>query len=371
MKKIILPVFVFLIASCSGGKTDKKAELERLKKEQAELTEAIGKLEKEIAKEDGAKATVVAKTVAVSEVVVQPFRHYVEVQGRIDGDENVAVSPKSPGTIAQVLVKEGQQVSKGQVLATMDNEVMVQGIEEAKTALAFAQSVYEKQKKLWDQKIGSEIQFLQAKNTKETLERKLATLNEQLEMTRIKSPINGTVDGVDVKIGQAVSPQMPAFRVVNFSKLKVVAEISEAYAAKVKQGNPVKITFPDLGKEIDAKLQFVGRVINPLNRTFSVEVSLNSTSPEFKPNMVAVLKINDYEDPSSVVVPVNVVQNSEEGNYVFVAKSTGNKKVAEKRKVVVGYTYDGATEIVEGLGQGDRLITQGYNEISNGQAIAF
>ena len=368
--KIIVVLFaVAILASCGGGenKNKKQEQLDTKRKELAALQSEIQKLEKELgdttAKDN--RALVVLDT-----IVKAPFRHYIEIQGKVDAEENIAVSPKSQGSVTAIYVNEGDQVKKGQVLAQLDNQATVAGLEEVKSQLAFAENLYQKQKSLWDKKIGSEVQYLQAKNNRDALLTKLNTLNEQVALGKIVSPINGVVDEVMVKLGQFATPgpQTPAFRVVNFTKLKVRAEAPEAYTGKIKNGNKVVIVIPDLNKEIEGKLDFVGGVINPLSRTFFVEAKLESKQ-EYRPNMIAVMKIVDYEGKDVITVPVNAIQRSGSSSYVMVAREVGGKLTAKKVDIETGQTYDNRTEIKTGLQAGDHIVTTGAGEINDGDLI--
>jgi membrane fusion protein, multidrug efflux system len=369
MKRILLIAIAGLfIISCGS---DKKSKLEKLKKQHDEIAEQIKTLEKEIAAEDGKKADKIAD-VAVSEIKLSEFSHYLEVQGKIDGDENVAVSPKMMGVITAINVKEGQEVTKGQVLATIDDAVLKQSLVTLDSTLNFVTNIYNKQKNLWDQKIGSEVQYLTAKNNKESVENNIKALKEQIAMAKILSPINGTVEEIPIKVGQSVTPGITtAFRVVNLSKVKVVAEIAEAYSSKLKTGNDVIIKFPDLDKEISSKVSFSSKFINAVNRTFTCEVNLDNTSEAYRANMIAVIKINDYKVDSAVTVPVNVIQKLEGENYVYLAVKENNKYIAKKVKVETGQTYDGYTEILDGLKKGDMLVTTGYQNLEDGQTLKF
>lgn len=371
MKKLLIPALVILIAACSQPETgNKKSQLDSLKKVYADVGEKIKTLEAEIALNDTSPSQEKIIPVAITEAIHQPFIHYLDIQGKVDADENITISPKMPGTVTKVNVEAGAEVRAGQVLAETDNLAMVQGLQELKTGLAFATEVYNKQKKLWDQKIGSEIQFLTAKNTKEGLEQKLATMNEQVNMTFLKSPISGTVDEVYFKIGQTVTPGYPAIRIVNTSSLKAKAEVAEGFAAKVKKGNEVQIHFPDLGKDISSKLSFVAKSINPNTRTFTVEAKLPSME-EYHPNMIAVLKVVDFRTDSAFVIPLNIIQNSEEGTYIMVATDDNGKKVARKKLITVGQTYRGQAEIISGISAGDKIITTGFQGLNNGEQISF
>jgi RND family efflux transporter MFP subunit len=366
---LLLTISAFLLISCGGeNKGDKQSQLEALYKEHASLNEKIKKLEKEIATEGGAKKNQRAYLVKLSEVQPVPFVHYLDIYGKVDAEENVVVSAQMPGTVSKIMVKAGQRVSRGQIMAILDDGPIVSGIEELKTGIAFARDLYEKQAKLWEQKIGTEIQYLSAKNQKEALEKKLVTLQEQLDMTRVKSPIDGTVDEVYMKTGQSTAPGAPGIRVLNLGTLKAVAEVAETYASKVKTGNDVTVRFPDLGRDVNSKISYSAKNINPLNRTFNVEVSLASDE-EFHPNMLAILKIADYKKESALIVPVNVVQNSEIGQYVMLAVQKNGKWMAEKRTVKVGQSYGDKSEILEGLQPGDKVITAGFQDLNTGDLI--
>lgn len=358
-----------ILAACSAATPDdKKAQLEKLKSQQADITKQISSLEAEIQKEspDSTKK-VKSKDVSVTEVTARAFDHYIQTQGRVESENNIAVTAQTPGVVTNVYVNEGQQVSKGQLLAQTDNVMIVRGIEAQKAQLELATAVYERQKNLWDQKIGTEVQFLQAKTNKEALEKQVASSQQQLEMTRIKSPISGTVDAVMAKIGEAVSPGQPAFRVVNTSDLKVTAAVSEAYVTNVKKGNKVMINIPELKKEIDARVTFVGKTIDPLSRTFAVEVKINSKA-ELRPNMTGVVKIVYQTAPQAITVPINVVQEVNGEKIVYVAEAKGKDTVARKKVVTVDGVFNGIAQ-VQGLNSGDKVITFGYQGLNDGEFI--
>ncbi len=371
MKKTLLyfTVIIFL-ASCGASKSgDPKAELDKLKKERSALDEKIKSLEAKIAETDTTAAKE-GELVAVTDIVTQPFTHYIEVQGKIDADENVVVTPQMPGVIDAVYVTVGQSVTKGQVLAQLDNDAMQKNIETLESQLSFANDVYLKQKALWDQKIGSEIQFLSAKNNVESLQKSIDAAKEQMAMSQLVSPIQGVVDAVDIKTGQIGSPGFQGIRVVNMNSLKAKGEVSESHSAVVADGDNAKIIITDLNKEIDTRLTFASRVINPQSRTFSVEAKLASDA-SLKPNMIAVIKIADYEVPEAIVVDLNMIQHSSDAHFVFVASEEGGKKVAKRRTVEIGQSYNGLVEITSGLKPGDKVITAGYLNLIEGQSIQY
>jgi membrane fusion protein (multidrug efflux system) len=355
-----------VLMACAPTDTDKKkAELEKLKKEAETLNAKIATLEVEIAATDTTSEQKM-RMVVVQPVTAAPFKSYIQVQGKVDADENVSLAAETGGAVTRINVKVGDEVSVGKVLAETDNKVIQQGIAELQGGLELANTVYMKQKNLWDQKIGTEIQYLTAKNQKESLERKMATLQEQLDMTRIKSPINGVVDAVDIKLGQVTAPGIPIIRVVNFNNLKIKGEVAETHATKIKTGDEVEIIFPDINDTIHAKIDFVAKVINPMTRTFSVQVNLDNKK-EYHPNMVAILRIVNYSNEKAIVVPVNLIQKTEEGDYVTIAEKGKAKRV----EIKVGKTYNGNTEIVAGLKEGDELVVRGFQDLNEGENIKF
>lgn len=362
-------VLAAFLAACSAATpdNDKKARLEKLKAEQLNITKEIKKLEDEVAKSNPDSTSVKAKEVIVKELQTTRFDHFVQTQGLIESEDNIQVSSKTAGVITNVLVKEGDVVRKGQTLAQVDNSIILSSIEEVKASLELAQTVFERQKNLWDQKIGTEVQFLQAKNNKEGLEKRLASLSEQNDQTRIKSPINGVVDEVTVKAGQNIMPGQPAVRVVNDSDLKVKASISEAYVLSIKKGDRVMVTVPDLKKEIEAKVTFVGRNIDQLSRTFAIEAKVPS-GDFLRPNMSVILKVVYKSFPSATVVPVSVVQQVNGEKVVYVATQKNNQTIATKKSVVVDGVFDGKAQ-VQGLNTGDKVITVGFQGLSDGQVI--
>jgi membrane fusion protein (multidrug efflux system) len=366
MKRIFSILLVVLTACGGSQKTDPKTALADLKKQEAEIKGKILKLEEELAKTD---STTKAKFVSVTQMTIQPFNHYVEIQGKVDGDEDVNLSPEMPGNVMTVNVHPGDHVTKGQVLATIDDRTLRQNLDAMKAQHEMATIMYNKQKNLWDQKIGSEVQYIQAKTQKDAMDKQYAALEQQWEMTRIKSPINGTIDQVNIKVGQAAVPGIGVIRVVNLSKLKVKGEVAESYISKVKKGADVVIYFPDTKKEVKSKLNYSGQVINSLNRTFNVEVELDEKSGDYHPNQIAILKIADYSSPKTFVVPVGAVQKSSDGEFVYVTQLEGGKEVVKRKIVSSGLTYNGQAEIKKGLAEGDKVITTGFQNVIEGDIV--
>ncbi|MEO0311476.1 MAG: hypothetical protein RIQ89_1133 [Bacteroidota bacterium] len=361
---------MILLAACgSDAGSDKKAQLEKLKTEQAARKAEIEKLEAELSGTDTTKKAK-SKTIQFTEMAPQNFTRYIEVQASVDGDEDVMLSAQVPGTIVAVTAEAGDKVTKGTVLARLDDRALQQGIEATKVQLNLATTLYNKQKNLWDQKIGSEVQYLSAKANKDALEKSLAAQLEQADMHLLKSPINGTVDMVGIKVGAAVAPGFPSFRIVNLNKLKVVGEVAESYIAIVKTGNQVKLFFPDTKNEIAATLSYAGRAINPMNRTFTVEAKL-ANNANVNPNQTVVMKIADYKKDGAMIVPVGAVMNSTDGEYVFVVSNEGGKNIARRKVCKSGVNYNGTVEILEGIANGDKVITLGYQNLVDGDLISF
>lgn len=365
MKKYIsITILSALLVAC--GAPDKKAELEKLRKQKSEIETKIASLEEEIAKTDTSKSNEKVTEILAVSLTPQIFKTYIEIQGKVDADENVSLSTGIPGTITKINVKVGEEVSKGQILAETDANTILQQMSDLQINLDLSKQVLEKQENLWSQKIGTEIQYLQAKATKESLEKKMSTLQEQLRMTKIVSPINGTVDGVNIKIGQVVAPGLPAISVINFSNLKVKADVAESYASRIKNGDEVQILFPDTKDSVTSKVHYASRAINALTRTFSVEVLLDNNK-EYHPNMVAKLKINDYQSAKpQITLPVKFIQRGTEESYVFVSENG----IVVKKVIKTAREYNGLVEVIDGLKEGDLLITGGYDLVNEGDKVA-
>ncbi len=362
-------ILIALLAACSGKPENKTAQLEVLKKEQVELAKKIDALQNEIEKENpDAAPKVKMKDVNVVEIAPRPFDHYIQTQGSVVAVDNIQMSAKSAGIVTHVYTREGDAITQGQILAQIDNTLIVRGIDEMKGSLDLANTVYDRQKNLWDQKIGTEVQYLQAKNNKESLERRLATLQEQNEMTKIKAPINGTVDEVHVKVGENIAPGMSVFRVINTNNLKASAKISESYITTIQKGNKATVSFPDMDKSISANVSFVGRNIDALTRSFPLEVKLPSAS-YLRPNMTAVMKIIFHTEPNALCVPVNVVQDINGQKIIYVAENDGKNLVARKRVVEVAGVFGSQAQIKSGLKSGDKVITVGYQGLNDGELI--
>ncbi|MFN4081659.1 MAG: efflux RND transporter periplasmic adaptor subunit [Saprospiraceae bacterium] len=366
---ITLTGLALLWAACGGASKDPAQQLAQLREQKAAIEAQIAELEKQAGGNEPAEKRI--RLIGVSEVQPGPFRHYIDIQGRVEAEDNVPVTAKMPGVLTKVLVKNGDAVRKGQLLAVLDDEVMQRGLAELELQLRTAEDLFNRQKSLWDQGIGSEIQLIQARTNKEAVEQRIATTKEQMAQSKIYAPIAGTVDMVILKQGQAISPGVPLCNIVNLGALKVHGEIPETYVSKVRQGAPVKVFFPDLKKEIDTRITYVSKTINPTGRTFAVECALPAGA-EYRANMIAVLKIIDYENAKALTVPVNVIQTADDGDFILTLEKTGERQgVARKTTVKQGVNYNGQVEIVRGLDAGQLVITTGFQEVNNGETVAF
>lgn len=361
-------LIVMLLTACGGGPKDPAAELAALKGQKAQLETQIADLEKQV--NAGKPAEKRVRTVGLTELTTAPFRHYIDLQGKVDADESVMATAKMPGTLKRVLVKNGDNVRQGQLIAEVDDALVSKSLAELEGQLATATDIYNRQKSLWDQKIGTEVALIQAKNGKESIERSIATIKEQLGMAKIYAPQSGTVDMVMLKQGQAISPGIPLCNILNLTNLKIKGEVTEAYAAKVRKGDQVQVFFPDLNKEITTRVTYVSKSINPTTRTFTVECALPGGG--YSANQVAVMKIVDYQSANAITIPVNLIQSAEDGDFVLVAEKTSDKQ-ANTKKVTVkqGQNYNGQVEIVSGLKKGDWVISTGFQDVNNGEVVNF
>jgi len=367
-KGLIFVLAIILMAACGG---DKQSELNQLIKQRDGLNKKIADLQIELANDSSIVKELEGKLVGFKSLEPSTFRHFIEVQGKLDGDENVAVYAEAMGNIKAVYVKAGEKVNKGQVLAQINDDAVREQLKSLETNMDFVTELYNKQKNLWDQKIGSEVQYLDAKNRKESLESQISSLKKQLDMMKIKAPINGTVEDVTLKVGQMAVPQFPAFRMVNFSELKITAEVSESYSAKVHKGDLVLVYLPDIETDIKAQVDFCSKYINPINRTFLVEAHFASQHTGLKANMVAVMKINDYTAQEAIVLPINYVKTDQQGSYVMLAIEKEGKYLVSKKYFVPGISYNGMIEVKSGLEKGQKLITAGFLNVEDGEIVRF
>lgn len=371
VKTFSLLMALFFLVACGSTSSDeqqlKEQQLADYQKQLTELQEKIFQLEEEL----NIHETTAATLVRVEKVAPQRFVHEIEVTGDVEAEEDVNVSPETSGNIIAVNVAEGAYVKKGDVLGQLNTEAIERSIEDLKVQLELARTVFERQQKLWDMNIGSEIEFLQAKSNHESMERKLEGLYAQLDMAIIKSPINGVVDRIYQKRGAIAGPQLPFAKVVNIDRVRIYADVSERFLNAVDAGDHVKIEFPAIAREVEATIYRKSNVINPDNRTFRLRVNLNNHDGQIKPNLISVLHIFDFENDAAVVVPSLVVKNDVKGNYVYIATQNEEQWNAEKRYVDIGHTNNNSTMLTSGLTEGEHLITEGYDQVTDGALVAI
>lgn len=372
MKKVltIVAAAIFLMACSSQTATDenaKRRELQTYKQQLHELQQKIATLEAELSETE--KSEVI--NVKVQEIQPRLFEHFFEVTGKVESEINVNVSPETSGIIKEVFVKEGQVVSKDFVMAKLNTEILERTLEELSIQLELATTNYERLKNLWDQHIGSEMQFLQAKNNKESLEKRMESLQSQIKMAEVKSPIDGVVDVVYQEKGDIAGPQIPFARVLNISKIKIYADVSESYLTAVKRGDKVSVYFPALDRRIETTIRQIGNTIDPNNRTFRVRLDVDNPDKMIKPNLVAVVKFRDYVAENAIVVPSLLIKQDFKGDYTYIADTVDGSAVAKKVYVKTGVTDNNMTEITGGIEPGMKIISEGYTQVASGTRISF
>ena len=386
---------VLLIASCGSSSKEKNAEagdlkvkLEKLKKEKNGLDLEIRQAEEQLAKVDPSSVQT-QKLVSVDTLRIKDFTHFIELQGKIDADNVAYVSPAGQGGVVKaVYVTSGSRVSKGQTILKLDDVLARQGVVGAqqqagvlKARLTQAQTIYERRQNLWKQNIGTEIEVINAKAEVDALQSQLraaesqvASAQEQFSQTNVTAQISGVIDQVNIKVGEFFSPQSAAdprsgIKIVNSSSIKIVTEVPENYAARIKKGDRVEVVVPESGKPpYKSTISVVGAAVDATTRSFTTEAKLPA-DPVLKPNQLATMKILDYQSKAAVTVPINVVQSDEKGKYVYVAERSGNKTIARKKTVIVGESYNGVMEIKSGLADGDLIISEGYQTVYDGQVV--
>ena len=379
MKKIaILTILSFVLFACGNKENNQSIESLIETKNIKALNEKKTALQAEIAKIEAGLATLDVKKeealVTVATIKDTIFNHYLDIQGSVDTKENILIQPEFSGTLTSLTVKAGQRVAKGQILGRVDDAGMSQQLASAENQYSLAKTTYERQKNLWDKKIGSEIQFLQAQTQMISAQKAVAQIKAQLSKTVIRAPFTGTIDEVFVEKGQVVSPSAQGLmRIVNLANMYVETTVPESYIGKLKMGDLVDVYLTSLGKTYKGKVRQVGNFINPNNRSFGIEVSLPNPDNLLRPNQVAKLKITDYTNKNAIVVPTGVIQKDGSGsNYVYVVQESNGKTGTAKKVIVeIGKSSENVTEIVSGLSANDIIVVEGVNSISNGMKLNF
>lgn len=345
----------------------KKTELDQ---QSQEISEKIKLLIAEIDKLDTLKRVPLVTAIEAKQEV---FNHYLELQGDVKTKQNVLIYPEMPGTLEKVYVTRGQNVSKGQVLATIDDGGIAQQVAQLEATTALAKTTFERQKSLWEQKIGSEIQFLQTKTNYEAQKNSLAQIKKQLGKSTILAPFSGVIDDVIKEQGTVVAPGMGSeiFRIVNLNNMYIETAVPEKYISNVTKGKNVEVFLPMLSKTVNTKVRETGNFINPANRTFMIEIEILNSDKSIKPNLTAKLKINDYTSLKAILIPQSIISENAEGQqYVYIITDlNGNKGIAKQTVVKTGKTQGDVIEILEGISEGDMLIQAGARSVKNGQEV--
>lgn len=379
MKKIILITITSIVLLSCGGK-DNNTSIEALinTKNVKALQEKKTALQTEIATIEEALASLNVKKeealVSIMTVKDTVFNHYLDIQGNVDTKENILVQPEFSGTLTSLTIKAGQKVSKGQILGRVDDAGMSQQLGQIESQYALAKTTFERQKNLWDKKIGSEIQFLQAQTHMISAQKSVAQMKAQLSKTVIRAPFSGTIDEVFVEKGQVVAPSPQGLmRIVNLGNMYVSTSVPESYIGKLKVGTEVDVYLTSLGKTYKGKVRQIGNFINPNNRSFGIEVSLPNPENLLRPNQVAKLKIIDYVSKNAIAVPTGVIQEDGEKNKFVYTVINSNGKTGSAKKVIVkvGQSSDNVTEILSGLAADEIIVTEGVNTISDGMKLNF
>jgi RND family efflux transporter MFP subunit len=383
MKKLLyISTLSLLIASCGGDKGNsieavlESNDIETIHKKKDELTTQQQEIHSKLKQLDNKLADLNpdknVPLITTFRAKSETFNHFLELQGSVETKQNVVINAEISGILKQIYVKEGQKVSKGQLLAKIDDGGMSQQLAQMQIQEDLAKTTFERQKRLWDQKIGSEIQFLQTKSNYEGQQNAVNQMKSQLSKSTITAPFSGTVDNIITEQGSVVSPgQTPILRIVNLNDMYIKTDVPESYIADVVEGKSVEVTFPVLGKTVESKIRQTGNYINPDNRTFNAEIDVPNKEKMIKPNLTARLRINDYTNLKALMIPQSIISENAEGEqYIFILDSIeGQKAVAKQTIVKTGKTQGDVIEVLEGLKDGDAIIKEGARSVKNGQTV--
>lgn len=379
---ITLILTALVLVSCGNNKTQsvddiiatndleqirtKKAELDA---QQAELDLQLKQLTAKIKEIDPQQKIPLITTFSAEQT---KFEHFVELQGSVDTKKNLVIYPEYSGILTQVYVKEGQKVVNGQILAKIDDGGLSQQLSQLEIQADLAKTTFERQKRLWDQNIGSEIQYLQAKSNYEAQEKAVQQLEQQVARTIVKAPFSGTIDDVITEQGSVVAPgQSQLFRIVNLEDMYIETDVPESYITNVTEGKLVEVEFPVLGKKLDAKVRQAGSFINPANRTFKVEVGIPNSDKHIKPNLTAKLRINDYTNENAILIPLSIISENARGEqYVYTITDKSDSMATAKRAIIkTGKTQGDFIEVLSGLNSTDEIIKEGARSVKDGQQV--
>jgi len=367
-RKIISVLVIIAIAFSSCDKNEMiKAQIKKKKGQIVKLNKQIAKLEEQLTDTNDVVKSI---PVNVKQMNGENFKHYIIVFGEVEAENYALINPEMGGHVKKIYVEEGDFVESGKLLVSLNTDALNNSIKQIKTNFELAAETYEKQKKLWSNNVGSEIQYKQAKTTKESLESQLKTLQAQKEMSEIRAPFSGYVNKIYPKAGELAAPGMPVVEVVNLKKLSVTADVSEIYLSKIKKGQMVDVSFasyPEL--KMSTPIVRVSKMINDLNRTFEIEIKLNNNEEKIKPNMISQITINDFSSDNAFVLPSLIIKQDISGKYVYTIKEEKGRFIVSKTYVKTGLSYEDQTMIVEGISINDKVVTDGYNLVSSGVPV--
>ncbi len=373
---LIVVLLLTILVACSQNENantpeGKSKKLSQLRSQKDEISKQIASLEKELGTNE-AEALKNAIAVTIVPATYQVLERYVDVKGAVESRSLISVSPSMGGRVIRMNVKPGQSVSKGQVLFVIESNIIEKALEELELQYDFSKTLYEKQKSIWEQKAGSEIQYLQAKNQVESLEKRISSTKEQLRQLTVRAPIAGVVDRITLNNGELAIPGVPTMQIVSMSDIHVAAEVSEAYINSVNKGDKVILSFPELGiTDYVSKIGVLSKAVDPSKRTFRIEVPLPKRPENIRPNLLCSIAINDKTQPNALVIPLNAVQYDADKKFVYTIENKGKVSIAVKKQVATGLVNGTSIEIIEGLKDGEKVVNAGAQNLSDGQSIKF
>ena len=375
MNNKIIPILIYiaLMGACTPRDPleARKKRLNKMKTESQDLRQKIESLEREIALVDPEFARANRKPSLVTTVPVknERFQHFVEVNGQVESRRNAVLSAENAGTINSILALEGKEVRSGQLLLSMDTELLQKNLDQLNTQYELAETMFERQANLWSRNIGTEVQYLEAKNRKENLERQIENVRSQISKSQIRAPFSGTIDQVFVRVGEMAQPGLPLVRIVNHLEMYVKADLSEVYIGRFQREDPVIVFFPSLNRTIETRVSAIGQVIDEKNRTFPVEAQMPNIDFVIKPNLTAVLRLADYQKANARIIPTNLIQRDNRGDFVYIVKDSSDLQFAWKVHIERGITYRNETVVLAGLNGDEQLVRDGYKEVTHGNKV--
>lgn len=370
--KSLIIALIIMLGACDqpGTLENKKQKLEELRDEFTDLKSKIRQLEKEVDRIDTSNDPLEEATlVRTNPVQRKNFNTYAEVTGNAISKKNVLLSSEISGRVVEIIPSEGDMVKKDAPLIRLDDQLIRSNIDEIQTQLELARKVYKRQKNLWDKNIGSEIQYLQARNKKETLEKRLASARKRLEKTTIQAPFGGKIDNLLINEGEFAAPGRQLIRIVNLSEMRINAEVSDAYLGKIQNGDTVEVSILPVGLKKTLPVTHVADYINPGSRSFRIEIKIPNEDRRIKPNVLARIRFSIYNNKKALVIPSKILQQSKEGNYIYITKEAGGSFIARKKMIETGHSYKGETEVISGLKGDENLITQGFREVTDEEKV--